>query len=180
MSLIKTHRALLFALSLLVGFSAGCGNMFNQWPGEVNSTPPPKPNLSSQSDTKREPKPHHPSAFASRSVATRVERNGAEPQKAETTVSLGSEDASKGRAERLLNDTKAKLAKIDGAKLSGQNATAYEQADGFVKAATKALNERDYLAASGFAEKASLLTDKLAPASARIQPPPAPPPEASK
>lgn len=78
------------------------------------------------------------------------------------TVTLGNDDAIKSRAERLLSATDAKLAGVDRSSLNPQNAVTYEQAAGFANAARQAFEEQDYVAASGFAQKASLLAEKVA------------------
>ena len=74
------------------------------------------------------------------------------------TVTLVDEEAKGNFAEKLLNDSDTRLAKIDRASLSGEDASIYQQATGLVSAARRALGERDYLAASELAEKASVLT----------------------
>jgi hypothetical protein len=79
----------------------------------------------------------------------------------QASVTLAGDVASKDRAMNLLGDTEAKLSKIDRNKLSGESATTYDQANDLLKAGRKALTEQDYLAASGFAQKASLLASKL-------------------
>jgi len=64
--------------------------------------------------------------------------------------------------EPLLNDTDARLAKVDRAHLSGEDAPNYRQAAEFARSAHSALAQRDYLAASGLAKKASVLTNTIA------------------
>ena len=66
---------------------------------------------------------------------------------------------------RLLDDAGAKLAKVDRNTLSGDNATTYDQASEFLKAGRAAAFEEDYVAASGFADKAAVLATKLLPMS---------------
>ena len=83
---------------------------------------------------------------------------------AEPSVTLAGDVASKDRAMHLLGDADAKLAIVDRNKLNAESATTYDQANDFLKASHKAATEQDYLAASGFAEKASLLASKLIPA----------------
>lgn len=72
---------------------------------------------------------------------------------------------SKSRALRLLDNAGAKLAKVDRNTLSADSATTYDQANDFLKAGRKAATEEDYVAASGFADKAAVLAAKLLPAS---------------
>jgi hypothetical protein len=80
------------------------------------------------------------------------------------TVTLA-DGPSKERAQRLLDDTGAKLAKVDRNTLGADSATTYDQANNFLQAGRRAATEDDYVAASGFAEKAAVLAAKLAPAS---------------
>jgi len=46
-------------------------------------------------------------------------------------VTLGNEDMSKRRAERLLKNTDTRLNRVNSAKLSGEDASAYAQAVSF-------------------------------------------------
>jgi hypothetical protein len=80
----------------------------------------------------------------------------------ETILTLGGNDASRSQTEALLGAADSKLAAINRSKLTGPDAATYDQASGFIAAARQALAERDYVAASGFAQKASLLADKVA------------------
>ncbi|MGH7906950.1 MAG: hypothetical protein ACREP6_10000 [Candidatus Binataceae bacterium] len=80
------------------------------------------------------------------------------------TITFADDGVTKDRAAATLAATNEKLARIDRAKLRGSDAITYEQANGFVIAARRAIQRQDYLAASGFARKASLLADKVAAA----------------
>jgi len=80
------------------------------------------------------------------------------------TVTLAN-GPSKERAQHLLDDTKAKLAKVDRNTLGADSANTYDQANNLLQAGRKAATENDYVAASGFAEKAAVLAAKLEPAS---------------
>ena len=80
------------------------------------------------------------------------------------TVTLA-DGPSKERAQRLLDDTRARLAKVDRNTLGADSATTYDQANNFLQAGRRAATEDDYVAASGFAEKAAVLAAKLVPAS---------------
>lgn len=80
------------------------------------------------------------------------------------TVTLA-DGPSKERAQRLLDDTGAKLAKVDRNKLGADSATTYDQANNFLQAGRRAATEEDYVAASAFAKKAAVLAAKLAPSS---------------
>jgi hypothetical protein len=72
---------------------------------------------------------------------------------------------SKERAQHLLDDTMAKLAKVDRNSLGADSVNTYDQANNLLQAGRKAAIENDYVAASGFAEKAAVLAAKLEPAS---------------
>lgn len=108
--------------------------------------------------TPRKPHGHPPSHLATGespgSVAT---PNGAAP-----TITLDNDQAARQSAQRLLDSANAKLGKIDRSKLSQDDAATYEQATGFADAAQQAIGEHDYVGATGLAEKASLLADKVA------------------
>jgi hypothetical protein len=79
-----------------------------------------------------------------------------------TYVTLDDNDADHLQAQALLNDADTRLARIDRSKLTGDNVTAYDQASDLAKAARKAMVEHDYLAASGLARKAELVTAQVA------------------
>ncbi|HEY2524218.1 MAG TPA: hypothetical protein VGI29_04110 [Candidatus Binataceae bacterium] len=68
---------------------------------------------------------------------------------------------SKERAVQLLDNTGAKLSRINRSTLGADSATTYDQANNFLRAGRKAATEDDYVAASGFAEKAAVLAAKL-------------------
>src|SRR5260370_13516639 len=78
------------------------------------------------------------------------------------TVTIGGDENDRTEAERLLNDTDARLARVDRAQLSGEDASNYRQAAEFARSAHHALAPRDYLAASSLANKASALTHTIA------------------
>ncbi len=71
----------------------------------------------------------------------------------------------KERAQRLLDDTAAKLAKVNRKSLGADSAITYDQANNFLQAGRRAATDEDYVAASGFAHKAAVLADKLLPGS---------------
>jgi hypothetical protein len=80
------------------------------------------------------------------------------------TVTLGN-GPSKQRAQHLLDDTAAKLATVDRGTLGADSANTYDQANNLLQAGRRAATEDDYVAASGFAQKAAALAAKLTPAS---------------
>jgi hypothetical protein len=78
------------------------------------------------------------------------------------TVTLGN-GPSKQRAQHLLDNTAAKLATVDRGTLGADSANTYDQANNLLQAGRRAATEDDYVAASGFAEKAAALAAKLTP-----------------
>lgn len=77
------------------------------------------------------------------------------------TVTLSGGNASRQHAEKLLNEVDSRLTKIDRAKLAGPDLAVYNQANGFVVSARRALEDQDYVVASSLAQKASTLTGRL-------------------
>ena len=69
--------------------------------------------------------------------------------------------ASSDAAEKEIEAAAQRLAHFDRNQLSGPTLATYDQANGFLNQGKQALEEQDYVAASGFAQKASVLTDKL-------------------
>jgi len=82
-----------------------------------------------------------------------------EPQPKPTVTLAGG--PTKARAEQMLDDAGTKLSRIDRSTLGADSATTYDQANNFLQAGRKAATEDDYVAASGFAEKAAVLAAKL-------------------
>lgn len=79
-------------------------------------------------------------------------------------VTLGGEESSRTTAQRLVSGTDEKLARVDPGRLSSEDRSVYAQAKDFATAAHSALDKQDYAEASGLAQKASVLADKLTPA----------------
>ena len=78
-----------------------------------------------------------------------------------TTITLVDDDAGEKQARALVGDAEARLTRINQAKLTGEDARAYNQASDLASAARKAMGQRDYLAASGLARKSALLSEQL-------------------
>jgi hypothetical protein len=76
-------------------------------------------------------------------------------------VTLAGESDNHGVIEQSLNAADTRLARVDHHALSTQDDAAWKQAIGFVNAGRQALSHRDYLTASGYADKASALASKL-------------------
>ncbi len=78
-----------------------------------------------------------------------------------STISLASPGGDSNNAEKEIDAAGQRLAHFDRNQLSGPTLATYDQANGFLNQGKQALEEKDYVAASGFAQKASVLTDKL-------------------
>lgn len=78
-------------------------------------------------------------------------------------ISMAGTAGTLGAAEQSLDATGRKLAAIDRARLSPMAVATYDQAKGLLTEGKQALADKDYVAASGFAQKASALADKLPP-----------------
>jgi len=76
-------------------------------------------------------------------------------------VSIGDDSGDQSHVGQLLTAARANLAKADPANLTGDDAAAYHQAKSLLTAAEKARNQGDYLAASGLAQKAAVLSDRF-------------------
>jgi hypothetical protein len=79
-----------------------------------------------------------------------------------STVTMEGKDAGRAEAQTLLDGANSRLALIDRSKLTGDTSAAFQQASGLAHAARKAMDQGDYLAASGLARKASTLADQVA------------------
>jgi hypothetical protein len=82
------------------------------------------------------------------------------PQSA-PSVTLNGESGAAPSTLKLLEDTGRQLERIDRTRLGAQDGAAYDQARDFVQAGREAMARKDYVAASGFAVKASTLTSRL-------------------
>jgi hypothetical protein len=78
-----------------------------------------------------------------------------------STLSMASSGDLSGSATKTIDATRQRLARYDRNRLSGSTLATYDEANGFLNQSNQALAEKDYVAASGFAQKASVLADKL-------------------
>ena len=156
----------IIALSVAIAVSivtSGCAYLTNHWPHQLNFAPAP-----------RQYRPHrmvtHESSGANGEITpplseaspSRPSAPGSPAGPGAQTVTIGGDENDRTEAERLLNDTDARLARVDRAQLSGEDASNYRQAAEFARSAHRALAQRDYLAASSLAKKASVLTNTIA------------------
>jgi hypothetical protein len=123
--------------------------------GELNNSTPASENERNLRHL-REPQP--PVADEPVAAATPAPSSAVPIPKPTVTLAGG---PSKERAQHLLDETEAKLAKIDRSSLSADSATTYDQANSFLQAGRRAASETDYVAATGLAEKAAVLAAKL-------------------
>lgn len=79
------------------------------------------------------------------------------------TISMAGTSDALGAAKQSLDATSRRLAALDRARLSPMAATTYDQAKDLLTQGQQALTDKDYVAASGFAKKASALAAKLPP-----------------
>lgn len=127
----------------------------NTSPGAVIETPAAEIKMPEEDTGSRSPAPR----AAPAAVATPAPSAVPVPT---PTVTLAN-GPSKKRAEHLLDDTASKLAKVDRSTLGSDSANTYDQANNLLQAGRRAATEEDYVAASGFAEKAAVLAAKLTP-----------------
>lgn len=137
---------------------SGCASVMSHWRGGPGFKPAPQTHATQPVET-------FPPGFGATTAPAQESptslKPGAESPAPTTSVTLGNGDASRKQAEQLLGLIDLKLARIDPTKLDAQDASTYRQASGFAAAARKAIAEQDYVAATGFAQKASLLADKV-------------------
>jgi len=84
-----------------------------------------------------------------------------QPPSAVSTISMATPGDSSGSAEKAIDATSRRLEGFKRSRLSGSTLATYDEAQGFLNQGKQALAEKDYVAASGFAQKASALTDRL-------------------
>jgi hypothetical protein len=174
MKVFSIMRLAAVALTFLVG---GCSTFWHHEPSETRLpqvSAPPAPRASRGTATPRKSKTRvrgngkDRSGLASKTPpAASVPESPASPPAATppvgtTNVTLEDKDADRARARALVDAANARLAQIDRSKLTGETSAAFRQASDLAGAASRAMDQRDYLAASGLARKASMLTDQVA------------------
>jgi hypothetical protein len=78
-------------------------------------------------------------------------------------VTLAGQAVDVGSTERLLDKTAQRLGRLDRAKLNKHDAAAYDQVGDLLNAGREAVRRHNLLVASGFAQKATTLMDRLPP-----------------
>ena len=74
---------------------------------------------------------------------------------------MGDSEGGKAKASQVIADTAERLGTVDQEKLSAIDATQYRQAASFMAAARDAMQQQDYPAANGLAQKAATLTERI-------------------
>jgi hypothetical protein len=144
----------------MAAWSAGC-TLFHSHNAPA---PPPKTRQTPQAaPVERLPPMTIRSAPASISKRSRPRLNPPQPQAPAPLVTLGNGNDAKADAQRLLEQATLKLARINRAELPENAASTYQQANGLISAAQRAMADQDYVAASSLAEKASALINQLPP-----------------
>lgn len=175
---LKYLATSLWAAACVISLS-GCAKALNNWPGTLNFSPssPPRAAYHSPAPVRHseetEPQTRSSSARPARSVHRSVRTSAQEPASAHQpslpppaptpapTVTLAGEDSDSVVTRRSLEATTNRIASIRRAGLNSTDAATYDQVNGFLKAGREALERRDYVAASGFAQKASALANRL-------------------
>ena len=153
------------ALSVAIAASivaSGCAYLINHWPHQLNSAPAPRQYRPRRTVTHESSGANGETTPVSEASPSPPTGQGSPVGPGAQTVTIGSDENDRTEAERLLNYTDARLARVDRAQLSGEDASNYRQAAEFARSAHSALAQRDYLAASSLAKKASVLTNTIA------------------
>jgi hypothetical protein len=156
------------ALSIILATTlAGCSPIYYDWDsGSIRTTPTeqsatPSSAASHPQSASIRPHKHKPPASG--------EETSVEPESAPTpaappaasTLSMAATGDNSVSAAKVIDATGERLARYDRNRLSGSTLATYDEANGFLSQGKQALAEKDYVAASGFAQKASVLADKL-------------------
>lgn len=174
---ILSHTAL---ATLLGAMLAGCSQVYYDWdrrsfghpPAQVHEAPapvaakppektPPRAQTASVRPHKRK-KPKPPPDMKEMSIQPEPEVTEAPPPLPPTSaISMAAPVDTSTNAERAIDVTSQRLARYDRARLAGSSLAAYDEASGLLTQGKQALADKDYVAASGFAQKASVLADRL-------------------
>jgi hypothetical protein len=152
--------------SILILWAAGCGSyrLPRDWRPSYSRPPgggkvsPPSPQAPVESPPVTSIRPPR------QSRETPAESAKPEQPKPKTpAVTLGNDVEARASAQKQIDQVTFKVHHIDRPGLAGVNASTYDQANELLNAAQKALADRDYLAASSLADKASALANQLPP-----------------
>jgi hypothetical protein len=156
---------------------AGCSPFYVDWQKgtirqtsdiqetSIPATTPPSDTLTSHRQASLHPRKHkQPAASPDDMEEMTIEPEGTANPPAPTTtatISMATPGDSSGSAEKAIATTSDRLARFDRNRLKGPTLSTYDQASGFLNQGKQALAEKDYVAAAAFAQKASVLADKL-------------------
>jgi len=175
----SSHSALAILLAAIV---SGCSPIYVDWdnhtirkaplPSEqaaIPATRTPSDNLAThRRSASLQPHKRRPPPSSADEQETTIEpdRTGISPQappasSESATISMASPGDSSGSAAKVIDSTSRRLARFDRNRLNGPTLATYDEANGFLNQSKQALTEKDYVAASGFAQKAAVLADKL-------------------
>jgi hypothetical protein len=124
--------------------------------GSLGATPEPGPAASPAPATNPAP------AASPAPLASGTAASAAPTPAGPARVSIGGENADPALVTGLLSETQGNLDKADRTALKGDDAAAYDQASNLLAASRRALKQGDYLAAYGLAQKAKVISDRLA------------------
>jgi hypothetical protein len=162
------------AVVVLAGMCSGCAYMISNWPPWLDLTPPQRHQYVAarrQYSTRRERSAAR-NRRAPRTAATSVDdsESVAEPDAASAppavstapaNLTLAGEGKDRDRARRLLESVDSKLDKVHSRSLNGSDKEAYDRANQLAIRAHRALDNRNYAAASSLATKASSLANGI-------------------
>ena len=157
---------------------AGCSPFYVDWDNhtirrtsnDIQETPiTTTPSSGNLTTPHRQNASLHPRKHRQPTSPPDVEEMSIEPETTESSpaesspsnISMSEPGANSGTAEKAIEATSQRLARFDRNRLNGSALATYNEANGFLNQGKEALTEKDYVAASGFAQKASVLADKL-------------------
>jgi hypothetical protein len=157
------------ALSIILAMTlAGCSSIYFDWdtrtiregPTEQAATPS-SATSHRQSASSHPHKRKAPAASEETSVQPGTAPVPPTAPPATSTLSMASSGDFSGSAAKAIDTTGQRLARYDRNRLDGSTLATYDEANAFLNQSKQALAEKDYVAAEGFAKKASVLADKL-------------------
>jgi len=159
---------------------AGCSPLYVDWDNgailsapEIKETAIPRSSTSSDITSHRQaslhPRKHRPPTTFSddddvQEMTIEPDSTGNSTDSvsaAPATISMAMPGGNSGSAEKAIATTSDRLARFDRSRLKGPALSTYDQANAFLNQGKQALAEKDYVAAAGFAQKASALADRL-------------------
>jgi len=167
---VRRFRSACALAIILATTLAGCSPLYFDWDSRTIRTAPTEQAAtpSSSTSTRRQTASIHQRKHKPPTAAPETEEDNPTdttetPATAPATsiLSMASSRDSSGSATKTIDATRQRLARYDRNRLRGSTLATYDEANGFLNQSRQALAEKDYVAASGFAQKASVLADKL-------------------